>query len=527
MFTKNKNDTYRSLLIAHTTLEDHIHVNNINEITLNDYYKYNNLTSIELLNLHKDKYHLDTQSSYIGISGGDQQIATAINSSLYYIYNSIRDDWPYGISPGGLAINAYNGHSFWDCETWIYPIILSLDNINATLSRSLLNYRNKRLNAAIERASARNYNGAMYPWESAYTGIDVTPPPNIEGEYEIHISGDIALAYRLQYFATKDLNYLKNQAWPVVKEICKFFSTRVIQRKSDHLYTILNVQPPDEHANIVNSSIYTNAIAAETLKFCIEISNIFPNDIQIPDNYTIISNNMYYPMTYVNYNNKSIYIHAEFDYWPIEGQLINQADVALLQYPLNYAINNHTLAFYDLQYYQSKTPHNGYYTGQSVYDIAYIRLGYRKYADLNWPYTFEHIDTNNFYIWKETTDGSHSHFNFLTGAGGFLQSIINGYAGIQYISSGIILYKPLILPYQVNKFTINGLLYLNNKLELTIYSSNIFKITLIKQSSSNILCIKYYHDHDDQLHDNDDEQKLMINQAITLKSDQNYLIYQC
>ena len=27
----------------------------------------------------------------------------------------------YSLSPGGLASNAYNGHTFWDCETWMYP----------------------------------------------------------------------------------------------------------------------------------------------------------------------------------------------------------------------------------------------------------------------------------------------------------------------------------------------------------------------------------------------------------------------
>ena len=34
---------------------------------------------------------------------GNLTIAASVNSSLYYIYSAIRDDWAYGISPGGLA----------------------------------------------------------------------------------------------------------------------------------------------------------------------------------------------------------------------------------------------------------------------------------------------------------------------------------------------------------------------------------------------------------------------------------------
>ena len=77
---------------------------------------------------------------------GDLPLAQAINASLYYIRSSIRPDWYYGMSPGGLASDGsvlimwlvfvvmiyvhtirYNGHSFWDVETWMYPSILMLE----------------------------------------------------------------------------------------------------------------------------------------------------------------------------------------------------------------------------------------------------------------------------------------------------------------------------------------------------------------------------------------------------------------
>ena len=49
---------------------------------------------------------------------GNLTIASTVNASLYYILSATRPDWPYGLSPGGLARDDYEGHSFWDCETW-------------------------------------------------------------------------------------------------------------------------------------------------------------------------------------------------------------------------------------------------------------------------------------------------------------------------------------------------------------------------------------------------------------------------
>ena len=51
---------------------------------------------------------------------GDLHLAQALNSSLYAIRSSIRADWPYGLSPGGLASNAYEGHTFWDQVPFSY-----------------------------------------------------------------------------------------------------------------------------------------------------------------------------------------------------------------------------------------------------------------------------------------------------------------------------------------------------------------------------------------------------------------------
>jgi trehalose/maltose hydrolase-like predicted phosphorylase len=105
---------------------------------------------------------------------GNTTIASTVNSSFYYILAATRADWPYGLSPGGLARDDYQGHSFWDCETWMFPNLVALFPKEA---HALAEYRSQRLPAALARARNHGYAGAMQPWESGLSGYGVSRAP--------------------------------------------------------------------------------------------------------------------------------------------------------------------------------------------------------------------------------------------------------------------------------------------------------------------------------------------------------------
>jgi len=119
---------------------------------------------------------------------GRHDVALAVNSSLYYLLSSIRSDMPHSLSPGGLASNGYNGHTFWDCETWMYPSLLMW---HPDIAQSLLQYRYDRREGARMKAASYSppYKGTMFPWESAYAGTEACPTWASTGEFEQHISG--------------------------------------------------------------------------------------------------------------------------------------------------------------------------------------------------------------------------------------------------------------------------------------------------------------------------------------------------
>ena len=115
-------------------------------------------------------------------------------------------------------------------------------------------------------------------------------------------------------------------------------------------------------------------------------------------------------------------MHAQ--YTGYNGHSINQATVALLQYPLSRAMPD-ALALADLRYYESVTRTGGYFTGDSVYSIAWLRRGNDTAALGQWAAAFAHQHPA-FNVWHETTGFGHVHF--ITGAGGFLQNVSHGRA---------------------------------------------------------------------------------------------------
>lgn len=67
-----------------------------------------------------------------------------------------------------------------------------------------------------------------FPWESAYTGREVTQPccPLI-ADQQLHVSADIAFAIRNHFAATDDIEWLHREGCPMAKEIATFWASRV------------------------------------------------------------------------------------------------------------------------------------------------------------------------------------------------------------------------------------------------------------------------------------------------------------
>ena len=59
----------------------------------------------------------------------------------------------------------------------------------------------------------------MFPWESAFSGVETCPTYASTGLREDHISGDIALAVWQEWLVRKDLTWLSATAYPILSGI--------------------------------------------------------------------------------------------------------------------------------------------------------------------------------------------------------------------------------------------------------------------------------------------------------------------
>jgi trehalose/maltose hydrolase-like predicted phosphorylase len=328
------------------------------------------------------------------------------------------------VSPAGLSSNGYDGHIFWDAETWMYPSLLAQ---HPDLAAGMDAYRFQRLAEAQQHAAATGYAGARFPWESAYDGTEQIPPPtsvNSEGLYEQHITADIALAQWQYYLVSGNKTWLAQQGWPVLSGAAAFWASRATLG-ADGKYHIDGVTGPDEENPDVNDEVYTNVGAMRTLQDAVAAAQAL--GITPPANWSTIAAGLVVPV------DTAQNIHPEFSGYG--GQLVKQADVTLLQYPWGYAMPS-KLALDDINYYVPRTDPGGPSMSDAVNLIDNASLGTPGCA--SYVYTErsdEPFIRDPFDQFSETRTGG--AFTFMTGIGGFLQEFLYGYSGIRWGANSV------------------------------------------------------------------------------------------
>lgn len=398
---------------------------------------FNLLTSREnLLKGHKDLWNELWKGDII--IEGDLKSQQDVRLALYHLYAFGRGDSDLSIAPMGLSLQfPYNGHIFWDTELWMFPPLLVF---NQDIARSLVNYRSNRLEAAKRKAINYGYKGAMYPWESDDTGNEATPPFALTGTFEHHITADVGIAFWNYYRVTKDKKWLTEQGYPVLKEVADYWVSRVTQN-SDGSYSIKNVVGANEFAPNVDDNAFTNGAAITVLNYATLAAKEL--NIVADANWKLVADNI----KIHKFKDGTTLEHSTYD-----GDIIKQADVNLLAYPLNIVNDKETL-MKDLKYYEPKLAPEGPAMGKAVFAIIYARLGDADNAFRLFKESYVPNTRAPFGALSETTTFNNSYF--ATGAGGMLQTILFGFGGLHFTEEGIVQKNPVI-PNQWKSLTIKG-----------------------------------------------------------------------
>jgi len=389
-----------------------------------------------LLNRHKQAWAELWNAGDIQIEG-DLDAQQRVRFALYNLYSYNRPETRQSVAPMGLSSQGYNGHIFWDSELWMYPTLLALQ---PDMAKSCLDYRSDRLEKAKQKATIYGYKGAMYPWESDDTGEEATPTWALTGIFEQHITADVAIAFWNYYSYTQDKVWLKNE-YKVLKETADFWVSRVV-KNDDGSYSILNVVGADEYAQHVDDNAFTNASAIEALKNTIKAATILNEPI----------NSMWLEVS------EKLVIHSENgitqNYKGYKGQMIKQADVNLLAYPLH-VITDRKQMEKDLEYYTEKIDKkDGPAMASGVLSVLYARLGDRDKAYAYFVKSYLPNSRPPFGVFSESANSNNPYF--ATGAGAMLQAVIYGFGGVEQTDKGL-QYNKGLLPKQWKSLTIKGI----------------------------------------------------------------------
>jgi trehalose/maltose hydrolase-like predicted phosphorylase len=204
---------------------------------------------------------------------GDEMAQRALRFALYHLNSAVNPKDEYAsIGARALTGSTYKGHVFWDTEIYLLPFYTFTD---PPAARALLQYRFHTLPAARDRARRLGYQGALFAWESADTGEDVTPDTVIApdgrvvqvltGIQEHHISADVAYAVWQYWQATADEAFFLAAGADILIETARFWASRG-RLEPDGQYHIRTVIGPDEYHESVDDNAYTNVMAQWNLE---------------------------------------------------------------------------------------------------------------------------------------------------------------------------------------------------------------------------------------------------------------------
>lgn len=218
---------------------------------------------------HVQSWETVWQQSDIVIEG-DTKAQLAVRYNLFQLLISApQSDDRVSIPAKTLSGFGYRGHIFWDTEIFILPFFIYTQ---PELARNLLTYRYHTLNGARRKAIHYGYKGAMFAWESANTGDEVTPrwalpnQPYAEDiriwcrDREIHIGSDIAYAIWHYWQATNDDEWMRDYGAEIVLDAAVFWISRIEWNPKYQRYEIREVIGADEYHEHVSNNAFTNRL---------------------------------------------------------------------------------------------------------------------------------------------------------------------------------------------------------------------------------------------------------------------------
>lgn len=402
---------------------------------------------------------------------GDDAMQRALRFAAYHLISAANpEDERVSVGARALTGKSYGGHVFWDTETFLLPFYTFTHPPSA---RALLQYRYHNLPAARAKAKAMGCRGALFPWESAADGEEVTPRsvigpngkviPVLNGEQEHHVNADIAYAVWQYWQATADEEFLIHSGAEILIETARFWASRG-RIEADCRFHIRHVIGPDEYHEDIDDNAYTNLMAQWNLITAVKAANLIER--RWPDNFQSLTSQLALEagevrewsrlagVTYTGLSSETNLFEQFAGYFSLadinlaayeprtvamdvllgrehiqQSKIVKQAEVVMALYLLWDQLLP-TVRETNFRYYEPRTGH-GSSLSPPIHALVAARLGDVHLAERYLRQTMEIDLANNM---GNASGGVH-----IAALGGLWQAVFFGFAGVQLQEDGLTL----------------------------------------------------------------------------------------
>jgi alpha,alpha-trehalose phosphorylase len=201
---------------------------------------------------------------------GDEDLQQAVRFALFHVLQAGARAERRAIPAKGLTGPGYDGHAFWDTESYVLPV---LTYTAPDAAGDALRWRHATLELARERAALLGLAGAAFPWRTI-AGRECSGywPA---GTAAVHIGADIAGAVLRYQRAVDDPQFAREIGLPLLVETARLWKALGHFDRKDR-FRLPGVTGPDEYSALSDDNIYTNLMARQNLLGAAEAAAAHP-----------------------------------------------------------------------------------------------------------------------------------------------------------------------------------------------------------------------------------------------------------
>lgn len=197
---------------------------------------------------------------------GDASLQQAIRFALFQVLQAGARAEQRAIPAKGLTGRGYDGHTFWDTESYTLPV---LTYTTPHAARDALRWRHSTIESARARARELRLGGVAFPWRTI-RGEECSGywPAGTAG---VHINADIADAARRYASATGDDEFEAGPGIELLVETARLWRS-LGHHDTEGNFRIDGVTGPDEYTAVADNNVFTNLMAARNLRTAADLA---------------------------------------------------------------------------------------------------------------------------------------------------------------------------------------------------------------------------------------------------------------